>query len=217
MTEFKPVVISEMDADYLYSIRESLPAFGNNIGTALNGSDFGVICFSLCPRFQILREVETSENQCLEPIIWFAASYKRTGMRKALSIMGDISRCVGLPCMTVVTPTERDVFYRQLQKQQEGIFAHPLRAFLKAGHRPVPIEDLHLSVLDDIESGEIHIAPEFVSRPGYELMNREMEDADFTENLGSALQRAFIYSLSTYSYKKKRAPYQMGASNFIVY
>ena len=217
MTVFKPAVISEVDADYLYEIRESLPAFGNNLGTALQGSNFAVIGFSLVPRCAVLKEPESPDNAHLEPVVWFAESYKRTGMRKALSILGDISNCVGQPCLTVITPTERDVFYRQLQKQQDGLFAHPLRAFLKGGHKPVPIEELHLSVLDDIDNGEIHIAPEFVSRPSYEYMNKEMEAAEFSEKEGTALQQAFIYSMATFSYKRKRAPYNIGPSNFRVY
>jgi hypothetical protein len=217
MTSYKPQVISENDADYLYEIRENFPVFGNNIGTALVGSDFAVIGFSLIPRFYILKEPENETNKDPQPFIWFAESYKRTGMRKGISILGDIANCLGQPCMTVITPNERDIFHRQIQKEQEGIFAHPLRAFTKAGHKEVPIGELYLSVLDDIESGDIHIAPEFKSRPAYEHMNSQMVAAEFADNTATALQKAFVTSLATWSYKRQRPPFQVGASTFEVY
>jgi len=217
MTEFNPEVISSMDADYLYSIRESFPPFGNNLGTALIGSDFAVVGFSLIPRYSILKLPKTEEDTVLQPVVWFAESYKRTGMRKALSILQDISKCLGLPSISVVTPNERDVFHRQLKKQQDGLFAHPLRSLVKAGYKPIDLGELYLSVLDDIDNGDIHIAPEFKDRPAYGHMNQEMESADFANVSATALQTAFVTSLATWSYKRQRPPYEIGAASLRLY
>jgi len=207
--KYKSLELAPADADYLQSLHPVVPPFGHNISAALVGSNLAVVCYSLSHQIAVTDDDGTTRVE-MQPVVWYAQRFSRVGMSKAIRIFHDISGCVGVPAITVILEG-RDVFSRELVKHQTGPLDHPVRLLNKAGHRPIDLSELHLAVMDDISEGVIHIAPEFRPRVEFEVMNAEMDEADFLKPT-TAMQQAFTVGLGVWSYKRKRPPYQIGAA-----
>lgn len=188
--------------NYLDEIRGKQP--NSRFAIGFDGERLGVIGYSLVG-------VTVGGDRLDGAYVWFADRYENVGMNQAFELLGELTR-IGIGVEVQEVP-----IYAKGQKASKWTFTEEAKKeygikvteFEKKSYGRWSVEEIVISVKDDMSQGLIAPAPEFRGRPEYETLNATLRNLKLTKDL-DVLAEAAIYGLGYFSALERRKKWKIG-------
>lgn len=208
--------MKEIDFDYLRSVSKLFPA-DVRWGVGFDGQRLGIVGYAMVQDGHKKQKRNPSVFEpLLRPMVFYAVEMSDVSIRRSLMVFDTIASSTGLRSLNLLTEGEggaADVFTTQIRKTTN----HKVRQFKSTGQgRYFSVEQVVISVRDDMVDGQIKLAPEFEARPERVLLDEELAVTEPGKRL-TVLQAAYSFGLGFWSCLDQRKPFAVGGSSFRVY